>query len=259
MPALVLDTSAAGRGVWIAVPTYNELDNLQPLLEAVFNQLPEAHVLVIDDGSPDGTGELADRLATANPRIEVMHRTSKNGLGEAYRAGLSWLLTKPDCTAIVQMDCDFSHAPDDIAVLLERLDAGADLVIGSRYVEGGSTPGWSSRRRFVSRGGSLFARTVLGLPLRDLTGGFKAWRRDFLAALGTEGSYANGYGFQIEMTWRASQLGATIVEVPITFRERIAGASKMSGGIVGEAALMVLRLRFRPGMSIQASRTSSAP
>jgi dolichol-phosphate mannosyltransferase len=259
VPAPDLHTAAAGRAVWIAVPTYNELENLQPLLAAVFVQLPEARVLVIDDGSPDGTGELADRLAKSDPRISVMHRTSKNGLGEAYRAGLSWILAKPDCAAIVQMDCDFSHSPDDVALLLRSLDAGADLVLGSRYVAGGSTPGWSRRRRFVSRGGSLFARVVLGLPFRDLTGGFKAWRRDFLAELGTDGSYANGYGFQIEMTWHADRKGASIVEVPITFRERIAGSSKMSGGIVGEAALMVLRLRFRPGLSIHAGRTPSAP
>jgi Glycosyltransferases involved in cell wall biogenesis len=259
LPAPSPATAVAGRGVWIALPTYNELENLEPLLAAVLNQLPEARVLVIDDGSPDGTGELADRLSSADPRIEVMHRASKNGLGEAYRAGLGWILAQPDCDAIVQMDCDFSHAPDEIRNLLRNVDAGADLVIGSRYVAGGTTPGWSWRRRFVSRSGSRFARVVLGLRYRDLTGGFKAWRRDFLAELGTDGSYANGYGFQIEMTWRARQLGASIVEVPITFRERIAGSSKMSGGIVGEAALMVLRLRFRPGLSIHARRTPSAP
>jgi len=259
LPAPSSATAVAGRGVWIALPTYNERENLEPLLAAVLNQLPEARVLVIDDGSPDGTGDLADRLARADRRIEVMHRVSKEGLGEAYRAGLSWILAQPDCHAIVQMDCDFSHAPDEVRSLLRLVDAGADLVIGSRYVSGGSTPGWSRRRRFVSRGGSRFARVVLGLRIRDLTGGFKAWRRDFLAELGTDGSYANGYGFQIEMTWRAHQLGASIMEVPITFRERIAGSSKMSGGIVGEAALMVLRLRFRPGPSIHARRTPSAP
>lgn len=259
MPAPTLATAAAGHGVWIAVPTYNELENLQPLLAAVFDQLPAARVLVIDDGSPDGTGELADRLSSADGRIEVMHRASKEGLGEAYRAGLGWILAQPDCVAIVQMDCDFSHSPDQVRDLLRRVDAGADLVLGSRYVAGGSTPGWNWRRRFVSRGGSRFARVVLGLPFRDLTGGFKAWRRDFLAELGIDGSYANGYGFQIEMTWRAHQQGATVVEVPITFRERIAGSSKMSGAIVGEAALMVLRLRFRPGMSMHTRRTPSVP
>jgi dolichol-phosphate mannosyltransferase len=259
LPSFSQPTAATGRGVWIALPTYNERENLEPLLTDVFKQIPLARVLVIDDGSPDGTGELADRMAKADPRIEVMHRQSKNGLGEAYRAGLSWILDQPDCVAIVQMDCDFSHAPDEISRLLSRLDEGADLVLGSRYVAGGSTPGWSSRRRFVSRGGSLFARTVLGLRYRDLTGGFKAWNRDFLARLGTEGSHANGYGFQIEMTLRAHQLGAKIVEVPITFRERIAGASKMSGGIIGEAVIMVLKLRFGSRSTVRAERTSSAP
>ena len=259
MPTPVLATAAAGRGVWIALPTYNERENLEPLLAAVLEQLPDARVLVIDDGSPDGTGDLADRLSNADRRIEVMHRVSKEGLGEAYRAGLGWILAQPDCDAIVQMDCDFSHSPDEVRNLLAQIDAGADLVLGSRYVAGGSTPGWSRRRRFVSRGGSRFARVVLGLRYRDLTGGFKAWRRGFLAELGTAGSYANGYGFQIEMTWRAHQQGASIMEVPITFRERIAGSSKMSGGIVGEAAVMVLRLRFRPGPSIRAGRTPSAP
>ena len=259
MPAPTRETAADGRDVWIALPTYNEVENLEPLLTAVFAQLPAAHVLVIDDGSPDGTGQLADRLAGADPRIEVMHRASKEGLGEAYRAGIRWILAQPGCDAVVQMDCDFSHAPDEVPTLLGGLADGADLVLGSRYVAGGSTPGWSTRRRFVSRGGSLFARAVLGLALRDLTGGFKAWRRDFLAALGPDGSYANGYGFQIEMTWRAHQSGGRIVEVPITFRERIAGSSKMSGGIVGEAAMMVLRLRFRPGPAVSARRTSSAP
>lgn len=259
MPNPTLETASDGRGVWIALPTYNERENLEPLLAAVFEQLPAARVLVIDDGSPDGTGELADRLAGSDPRIEVMHRVSKEGLGEAYRAGMRWILEQPGCDAIVQMDCDFSHAPDEVSALLRGLAGGADLVLGSRYVRGGSTPGWSARRRFVSRGGSLFARTVLGLAYRDLTGGFKAWRRDLLASLGPDGSYANGYGFQIEMTWRAHQSGARISEVPITFRERIAGSSKMSGGIVGEAALMVLRLRFRPGPVVRARRTPSAP
>jgi dolichol-phosphate mannosyltransferase len=250
---------ASGSGVWIALPTYNERENLEPLMVALLAQVPDARVLVIDDGSPDGTGELADRLASADRRIAVLHRTSKEGLGAAYRAGFEQILAQPDCSAIVQMDCDFSHAPEQVPDLLRRLDAGADLVLGSRYVKGGSTPGWGRRRRFVSKGGSRFARLVLGLPYRDLTGGFKAWRRDTLAQLGTEDGIANGYGFQIEMTWRARNLGARIAEVPITFRDRFAGTSKMSGAIVREALLMVLRLRFRPRPSIRAGRTSSAP
>ena len=259
MPAQNPVSLATGNGVWIALPTYNERENLEPLLVALLGHVPDARVLVIDDGSPDGTGELADRLASADPRIAVLHRTSKEGLGAAYRAGFAQILAQADCAAIVQMDCDFSHAPEAVPELLRKLDAGADLVLGSRYVAGGSTPGWSARRRFVSKGGSRFARLVLGLPFRDLTGGFKAWRRDTLAAVRTDGGGANGYGFQIEMTWRARNLGAKIVEVPITFRERFAGASKMSGAIVREALLMVLRLRFRPNPSIRARRTSSAP
>jgi dolichol-phosphate mannosyltransferase len=259
VPAQTPVNPADGSGLWIALPTYNERENLEPMLAALFEQLPAARVLVIDDGSPDGTGELADQLATANPRIAVLHRTSKEGLGAAYRAGFERILAQEDCTAIVQMDCDFSHAPDQVRDLLRSLEAGADLVLGSRYVAGGSTPGWSRRRRFVSRGGSLFARTVLGLPFRDLTGGFKAWRRETLAQLGAEGGQANGYGFQIEMTWRARNLGARIVEVPITFRDRFAGSSKMSGAIVREALLMVLRLRFGRGPSVRPGRTSSAP
>ncbi len=259
MPAQTTVNPADGSGLWIALPTYNERENLERMLAALFEQLPAARVLVIDDGSPDGTGELADQFATANPRIAVLHRTSKEGLGAAYRAGFERILAQEDCSAILQMDCDFSHAPEQVPDLLRSLAAGADLVLGSRYVAGGSTPGWSRRRRFVSRGGSLFARIVLGLPFRDLTGGFKAWRRDTLARLGTEGGHANGYGFQIEMTWRARNLGARIVEVPITFRDRIAGSSKMSGAIVREALLMVLRLRFGRRPSVHAGRTSSAP
>lgn len=259
MPAQTPVNLADGSGLWIALPTYNERENLEPMLAALFEQLPAVRVLVIDDGSPDGTGELADRLATANPRIAVMHRTSKEGLGAAYRGGFARILAQEDCTAIVQMDCDFSHAPDQVRDLLRSLVAGADLVLGSRYVAGGSTPGWSRRRRFVSKGGSLFARTVLGLPFRDLTGGFKAWRRETLAQLGAEGGQANGYGFQVEMTWRAHNLGARIVEVPITFRDRFAGSSKMSGAIVREAVLMVLRLRFGKRPSVRAGRTPSAP
>lgn len=233
----------ARNGTWIIVPTYNERENLAPFVAAVRAQVPGAHVLIVDDNSPDGTGALADELARTDNQVQVLHRTSKDGLGAAYRAGFSLVLANPACERIVQMDCDFSHDPADLTQLLEALDAGGDLVLGSRYVNGGSTPGWSTRRRLLSRTGSLVARAVLQLGYRDLTGGFKAWRREILSALDLDSGYAQGYGFQIEMTWQAHRLGARIVEVPITFRERTAGVSKMTGGIALEALLMVLRLR----------------
>lgn len=229
---------------WVALPTYNEHENLEPLTAALLAAAPELRILVVDDNSPDGTGHLADRLAAGDPRIEVMHRAGKEGLGAAYRAAFAHLLAKPDCDAVVQMDCDFSHDPRDVVRLLAELRGGGDLVIGSRYVRGGSTPGWSLGRRALSRGGSLFARTVLRLPVRDLTGGFKAWRGDVLRRIGLSDVETQGYGFQIETTWRAHRAGARIRELPITFSERRAGQSKMSRRIIAEALLLVVRLRF---------------
>lgn len=233
-----------GKGAYVVLPTYQERDNLEAMATAIHAALPDAHLLIVDDNSPDGTGELADAIAEADPRVTVLHRAAKEGLGAAYRAGFRHVLGHPDARVIIQMDCDFSHDPADLPRLLEQLDRGADLVIGSRYVRGGDTPGWGLRRRILSRGGSLFARTVLGLPAHDLTGGFKAWRRGLLGSLDLEAGYANGYGFQIEMTWRARQENARIVEVPIIFRDRVLGYSKMNGGIIREALLVVLRLRF---------------
>jgi dolichol-phosphate mannosyltransferase len=232
-----------GPGVWIVLPTYNERDNLEPMLSKLLAAVPNANVLVVDDNSPDGSGEVADRYAATDARIEVMHRAGKEGLGAAYRAAFIRLLSRSGCDVIVQMDCDFSHDPADVARLLATLDAGADLAIGSRYVPGGATPGWSFSRRLISRGGSGFARTVLGLPLNDLTGGFKAWRAELLRTLDLARIETAGYGFQVEMTWRAFNEGATIREVPIVFSERRAGQSKMSRRIVAEALVMVLRLR----------------
>ena len=234
-----------GFGTWVVLPTYNELENLPAMVPAIRSALPEAHVLVVDDGSPDGTGELADDMARDDARIHVLHRAGKEGLGAAYRAGFREVLRHPDATVVIQMDCDFSHDPADLQRLIAEIDAGADLVLGSRYVRGGSTPDWRVRRRVISRLGSLFARTILSLPYRDLTGGYKAWRREILGALDLESLYANGYGFQIEMTWRAQQAGATIREIPIVFRDRVLGLSKMSGAIIVEALLMVVRLRLR--------------
>jgi dolichol-phosphate mannosyltransferase len=230
--------------VWVVVPTYNEIENLERVLGAITEALPQGNVLVVDDGSPDGTGQLADTIAAREPRVAVLHRTSKEGLGPAYRAGFRWVLDRPETEAVVQMDADFSHDPRDLPRLLAPLMAGADLVLGTRYVQGGGTVGWPWYRRLISRGGTTFARTVLLLPYRDLTGGFKAWRRELLDSIRLRDIGVNGYGFQVETTWWAHRRGARIAEVPITFRERTAGRSKMSGGIVGEAMLRVLALRW---------------
>lgn len=232
------------RGVWIVLPTYNERDNLEPMLRRLLEVVPYARVLVVDDGSPDGTGELADAIAAGEPRVSVVHRTTKDGLGAAYRAAFSHLLARQDCDVIVQMDCDFSHDPADVPRLLEAIAGGADLAIGSRYVAGGSTPGWTRGRKLVSRGGSAFSRLVLRLRIRDLTGGFKAWRADLLRSMDLGAVGTQGYGFQIEMTWRAHRRGATLRELPIIFSERRAGQSKMSRRIIAEALLMVVRLRL---------------
>ncbi|HYM52350.1 MAG TPA: polyprenol monophosphomannose synthase [Candidatus Dormibacteraeota bacterium] len=231
-------------GAWVVLPTYNERENLPAMVPAIRSALPDAHLLIVDDGSPDGTGEIADVMALDDAQIHVLHRAGKEGLGAAYRAGFREVLSHPDATVVVQMDCDFSHNPADLPRLMAEIDAGAGLVLGSRYVRGGSTPDWGLRRRIISRFGSLYARTVLNLPYRDLTGGYKAWRREVLGTLDLDSLYANGYGFQIEMTWRARLAGATIREIPIIFRDRVLGTSKMSGAIIVEALLMVLRLRF---------------
>ncbi len=246
---------------YVVLPTYNELANLSEMTRRILEALPDARILVVDDNSPDGTGALADRLAATEPRIGVMHRAGKEGLGAAYRAAFHELLGRPDCNFVVQMDCDFSHDPTDLPRLLSRLEGGADLVLGSRYVSGGQTPGWSLRRRLISRAGSAFARIVLRLPYHDLTGGFKAWRSSLLRTIDVEAGYASGYGFQIEMTWAAHRAGARIAEVPIIFRDRVAGESKMSGKIIGEALVMVLRLRLRTiiGPNRRTPRPSDAP
>ncbi len=235
---------AVGRGVWVVLPTYNERENLAPILHAILEALPRASVLVVDDSSPDGTGELADTLAAAEPRVSVLHRASKEGLGVAYRDGFRWALDRPETRAVVQMDADFSHDPTQLPRLLAPLMRNADLVLGTRYMRGGGTIGWPLRRRLISQAGTLFARTVLLLPYRDLTGGFKAWRRELLESIRLRETNTSGYGFQIETTWWAHRRGAKIVQMPITFRERVAGYSKMTGGIVREALLLVVRLRW---------------
>lgn len=242
LPAVGL---AAGRSVWVVLPTYNERENLEAILAAILESLPEASVLVVDDHSPDGTGELADTIAAGEPRVRVLHRPGKQGLGVAYRDGFRWVLERPDTRAVVQMDADFSHDPRDLPRLLAPLMRDADLALGTRYMAGGGTVGWPWYRKLISRGGTIFARTVLLLPYRDLTGGFKAWRRELIDAIRLRETSGSGYGFQVETTWWAHRRGARIVQVPIVFRERVAGTSKMTGGIVREAMLLVLRLRWR--------------
>jgi dolichol-phosphate mannosyltransferase len=235
--------AAAGAGVWVVLPTYQEAENVGPMSSAILEVLPGATLLVVDDGSPDGTGELADGLAAADPRIRVLHRPSKQGLGRAYLDGFGRALGG-GARCVVQMDADFSHDPAALPGLIAPIgDGSADLVIGSRYTAGGGVVDWGLGRRIISRGGSMFARTVLGLGPRDLTGGFKAWRAETLAAVPFGGVHAGGYVFQIEMTFRADRHGARIVEVPIVFRDRRVGQSKMSRRIVFEALVVVVQLR----------------
>lgn len=238
------EPAAQGTGTWVVLPTYEEAENLPGIAAAILEILPAATLLVVDDSSPDGTGELAERLAKDEPRIRVKHRPGKEGLGRAYLDGFRVALDG-GATALVQMDADWSHDPAALPSLLEPIETGrADLVIGSRYVKGGRVLDWGLGRRIVSRGGSLFARMVLALRPNDLTGGFKAWRAATLAAIRFDGVHAGGYVFQIEMTHRASRAGARVVEVPITFRDRRIGHSKMSRRIIVEALVVVLRLRW---------------
>jgi len=228
---------------WLVLPTYNEADNLEPLVEAALANLPaDAHVLVVDDSSPDGTGEIADRLAAGEERIEVLHRPLKEGLGPAYLAGFRRALDG-GAGFVLEMDSDFSHDPADLPRLLAAAET-ADLAIGSRYVAGGEVENWTPVRKAISRGGSTYARFILGLPVRDLTGGFKCFRREVLETIPLGEIGSRGYAFQVEMTYRAAEAGFEIAEVPICFRERRAGTSKMSGKIVAEAAWKVPMLRF---------------
>ncbi len=230
---------------WVIIPTYNERDNVGPITEAVLATVPEARILIVDDGSPDGTGELADALAAQNSQIAVLHRQAKQGLGRAYVEAFRDVLAR-GAGVVVQMDADFSHPVRYLPSLLDPIHSGrADLVLGSRYVKGGQIPRWNILRRLVSRGGSLFAATVLLMPYRDLTGGFKAFRTSVLKSLDLGRLHAGGYAFQIETTFLARLAGARVVEVPITFEERRAGESKMSMAIFLEAFRLVLTLRIQ--------------
>jgi len=233
--------------VVVCLPTYNERDNLEAMVRALDDVVRrhelDARVLVIDDSSPDGTGELADRLTGEFRFLSVLHRPKKEGLGPAYLAGFVWALAT-EADRIVEMDCDFSHDPEDLPRLIAATQ-NADLALGSRYVEGGGTRNWGLGRRAVSRFGSLYARILLGVGIRDLTGGFKCFRRSVLEGIGLERVSTKGYAFQIETTYRALRVGSRVVEVPIVFSEREAGKSKMSHAIVLEAVAKVPELRLR--------------
>jgi dolichol-phosphate mannosyltransferase len=240
---------AALPGPWLILPTYNEAENIEPLVRAVLPQLEstglEHTVLIVDDNSPDGTGQIADRLAGETERVRVLHRPRKQGLGRAYLAGFEVALAE-GADLILEMDSDFSHNPADVPRLIAAAGA-ADLVLGSRYVPGGGVQDWGIVRRALSRGGSAYARVLLGVPVRDLTGGFKCFHRRVLETIDREGVHADGYGFQIELTYRAVQAGFTVTEVPITFRERRVGRSKMTAKIALEAVWKVPALRLRRG------------
>ncbi len=228
----------------VVIPTYNERENLGALVAAVLATDPMLDILVVDDNSPDGTGALADELARHSDRVRVLHRPGKSGLGAAYLAGFAYALDR-DYECILEMDADFSHDPADLPRLLAPVRAGrADLVLGSRWTPGGSTRGWPLHRRILSRGGSWYARTILGVPVRDLTGGFKCFRRRTLEGLDLGTVRTSGYGFQIELTYLALRGGSRVLEVPIAFTERRLGQSKMSGRIAAEALAMVWRLRL---------------
>ncbi|PBC39858.1 dolichol-phosphate mannosyltransferase [Rhodococcus sp. ACS1] len=230
----------------VIIPTYDERENLGPIVRRLHAALPRTHVLVVDDGSPDGTGDVADALASNDDagRIHVMHRTEKNGLGAAYIAGFRWGLDR-DYTVLVEMDADGSHAPEQLHRLLEQVDAGADLVLGSRYVPGGTVVNWPKHREWLSRGGNIYSRLALGVKIKDITGGYRAYRREVLEKLDLAAVESHGYCFQVDLAWRAIQEGFTVREVPITFTEREIGESKMSGGIVREALLKVTQWGLR--------------
>jgi dolichol-phosphate mannosyltransferase len=231
--------------VWVILPTYDEAANLEPLVRAVLAAVPGVRVLVVDDSSPDGTGEIADALAAERDDVEVIHRPRKSGLGRAYVAGFGHALHAGAGT-VIEMDADFSHDPADLARLLDRVAGGADLALGSRYVAGGGLIDWGPTRRRISRMGCEYARRVLGVQIRDLTGGFKCFGAATLQRIDAGTAGAQGYAFQVELTWRTLQLGLRIVEVPIRFRERRLGESKMSAQIALEAAWRVPALRYGP-------------
>ena len=226
----------------VCLPTYNERENLEKMVRALGDK--GVNVLVVDDNSPDGTGEIADRLATELDYVSVLHREKKEGIGRAYIAAFELLLRESAAELILEMDCDFSHDPADVPRLIAAVEAGADLALGSRYVAGGGTRNWGLIRRIISWGGSFYARVILGLSVRDLTGGFKCFRRRVLETLDLDAIESRGYAFQVEMTYRVIRSGFEVVEVPIVFADRTEGTSKMSRGIFLEAVARVPALRL---------------
>jgi len=235
---------APPRRALICLPTYDERDNLRQMVAAIHRVVPAVDVLVIDDNSPDGTGQLADELAAHDTRVKVLHRAGKEGLGKAYLAGFAWALQR-DYGLVLEMDCDFSHDPRYLPDMLAAAER-ADLALGSRYVAGGGTVNWGLARKVISRGGSLYARLILGLRVRDLTGGFKCFRREVLEGIDLPSVECTGYAFQIELTFRAVRAGFRVEEVPIVFVDRRVGHSKMSRRIVLEAVRKVWSIRFSP-------------
>ena len=231
------------RRVLVITPTYNERENLHAFLAALFAVAPQVDVLIVDDNSPDGTGGLADEVAARDPRVRVRHRAGKLGLGTAYLEGFHWALAQ-GYDVVFEMDTDLSHDPRYVPEFLRAIEAGADVVVGSRNIPGGGVEGWGPGRHLVSKGGSIYARSILGLDVRDLTSGYKAFTRDALERIDLGGVKSNGYSFQIELTYRAVLRGMRVAEVPILFVDRRAGASKMSRKIFAEAVLMVWKLRF---------------
>lgn len=246
-----------GRGVLICVPTYNEAENLPLVLERIRASVPRAHVLVLDDDSPDGTGELADRLASDDGRVSVVHRAGKQGLAKAYLAGFAWALRR-DFQVVVQMDADLSHDPARVPGFLEALAGEADVVVGSRRVPGGGIENWGPVRHFVSWGGSAYSRMLLGVKTRDLTSGYNAWRREVLEQIDLEQVGSSGYCFQIELKYRALRRGFRVVELPIVFPNRVHGTSKMDFPIFLEALLNVWKLRRLRIEPLEAPASSAA-
>jgi dolichol-phosphate mannosyltransferase len=247
---------------WIVIPTYDEAANVDAIVRAALRSLAEASpdgygVLIVDDNSPDGTGEIADRLATELEAVRVLHRPGKQGLGAAYLAGFAEVLSL-GAGYVIEMDADFSHDPADVVRLIAEARAGADLVIGSRYVDGGAVAGWTWPRRLISRGGSAYARAVLGLRVRDVTAGFKCFSRRALESIDLPSVRSHGYAFQVELTYRATRAGLRVVEVPITFHDRRSGASKMSTRIALEATWLVPALRLRHPKGARAASTGAA-
>ncbi len=228
----------------VVIPTYNERDNIEKLIQEIHRHVPEADILVVDDNSPDGTWKLVEEISRRDPRVHLIRRPGKMGLGTAYVEGFRWALER-GYDVIVQMDADFSHSPEDIPRLIREIEKGADFVVGSRYKNGVNVVNWPLKRLMISYFANVYARFMTGVPIRDLTGGFKAWRREVLESIDLDRIRSNGYSFQIEMNFKAYRKGFKPSEIPIIFYERRSGKSKFSKGIILEAALMVLRLALR--------------